>query len=173
MRATIPTDVYSSNMRFWCQTSWFRLSLRAGQTEFDCSWNRNWQKPTNRFGGRRMCKGNDSVSLPTACSRWNSKVRMKILAARISSLKPTEAPCRSLAKRFRKPRSIARSLHTKPFGFNRFRVLTVTTGPERVKSLLTACTQLKTGHGLFLFADRTILENSQAILLHSWQTGRA
>ncbi|HXT13491.1 MAG TPA: replication-relaxation family protein [Candidatus Angelobacter sp.] len=64
-------------------------------------------------------------------------------------------------------------IHEKRFGFNRFRVLTVTTGPERVKSLLTACTQLKTGHGLFLFADRTILENSQAILLHSWQTGRA
>lgn len=65
----------------------------------------------------------------------------------------------------------ARAIHEKNFGFNRFRVLTVTTSPERVKSLVEACSKLKTGHGLFLFADSAILERSE-ILSHIWQTGR-
>jgi hypothetical protein len=61
------------------------------------------------------------------------------------------------------------NLHHSRFGFNRFRVLTVTTSAKRVNSLVEACSQLKSGHGLFLFADRTILKN---ILSESWHTGR-
>jgi hypothetical protein len=64
------------------------------------------------------------------------------------------------------------AIHEKQFGFNRFRVLTVTTGPQRVKSLVEACSKLKTGHGLFLFADASILEQPRNILTHTGQTGR-
>jgi hypothetical protein len=63
-------------------------------------------------------------------------------------------------------------IHEKQFGFHRFRVLTVTTGPERVKSLRDACSKLKSGHGLFLFTDRAVLDKPQDILSHVWQTGR-
>ncbi len=67
----------------------------------------------------------------------------------------------------------AQSLHQTRFGFHRFRVLTVTTSPERVQSLVNACAKLKTGHGLFLFADRSVLENPTDIFSALWQTGRA
>jgi hypothetical protein len=56
------------------------------------------------------------------------------------------------------------------FGFHRFRVLTVTTSAARVKSLIDACSQLKRGRGLFLFADRTILEKPGLFSL-PWKTG--
>jgi DNA-binding Lrp family transcriptional regulator len=58
------------------------------------------------------------------------------------------------------------------FGSNRFRVLTVTTSTPRVKSLIDACSKLKRGQGLFLFADRTILENPIQIFSAVWKTGR-
>jgi DNA-binding Lrp family transcriptional regulator len=64
----------------------------------------------------------------------------------------------------------AQSIHRTRFGFNRFRVLTVTTSAERVKSLVGACSQLKRGHGLFLFADRTILSGD--VFFPIWQTGK-
>lgn len=66
----------------------------------------------------------------------------------------------------------AQGIHEKWFGFNRFRVLTVTTNSERVKSIVDACYKLKTGHGLFLFSDQLILENWSDILRHPWRTGR-
>ena len=66
----------------------------------------------------------------------------------------------------------AQSIHRTRFGFHRFRVLTVTTGTERVTSLVDACSELKRGHGLFLFADRTVLEKPSEILSRTWQTGR-
>ncbi len=62
-------------------------------------------------------------------------------------------------------------IHEGRFGFHRFRVLTVTTSKKRLKSLLDACSQLKSGHGLFLFADRTILDKPTEILSALWQTG--
>jgi len=64
------------------------------------------------------------------------------------------------------------SIHEKHFGFRRFRVLTVTTNAARVKSLVAACSKLKSGHGLFLFADRTILDKLGGIFSATWQTGR-
>ena len=60
-------------------------------------------------------------------------------------------------------------LHSSLFGFHRFRVLTITTSAGRVKSLVEACAQLEHGHGLFLFADRTILAGD--ILTSACQTG--
>lgn len=64
------------------------------------------------------------------------------------------------------------SVHRTRFGFHRFRVLTVTTSTVRLRSLVEACAQLKSGHGLFLFADRTILEKPDDILAPLWQTAR-
>jgi hypothetical protein len=61
-------------------------------------------------------------------------------------------------------------LHRIRFGFHRFRVLTVTTSTARVKSLVDACSQLERGHGLFLFADRTILSGDMFSSI--WQTGK-
>jgi hypothetical protein len=66
----------------------------------------------------------------------------------------------------------ANKLHRSQFGFHRFRVLTVTTSAARVKSLVHACSQLKSGHGLFLFLDQATLEEHGDILTVPWQTGR-
>ncbi len=63
-------------------------------------------------------------------------------------------------------------LHQSKFGFHRFRVLTVTKSAARVKSLVEVCAQLERGHGLFLFADRTILEKPEDIFSAVFQTGR-
>jgi hypothetical protein len=61
-------------------------------------------------------------------------------------------------------------IHQRNLGINRFRVLTVTTSAERVKSLVAACSQLKRGHGLFLFADKAILTGD--LFAPVWQTGK-
>lgn len=66
----------------------------------------------------------------------------------------------------------SQSLHLRQFGFHRLRVLTVTTSAERVASLVNACSQLKRGHGLFLFADQSILEKPGDLLSSPWQTGK-
>jgi hypothetical protein len=66
----------------------------------------------------------------------------------------------------------SQGIHRSRFGFHRFRVLAVTTSAERVKSFLDACSQLQHGHGLFLFADLTILDGPD-ILSAPWQSGKA
>jgi hypothetical protein len=67
----------------------------------------------------------------------------------------------------------SQSIHRERFGFHRFRVLTITKSAERVQSLVSACARLTRGHGLFLFADRTILEKPEDILSAILQTGRS
>src|ERR1039457_1738001 len=62
-------------------------------------------------------------------------------------------------------------IHQRHLGIQRFRVLTVTTVAARVKSLLDACSQLKRGHGLFLFADRTVLEKDPFSAV--WRRGKS
>ncbi len=62
------------------------------------------------------------------------------------------------------------NLHRTRLGIHRFRVLTVTTSAARVNSLVEACSQLKSGHGLFLFADQSILTGD--ILMERWRIGR-
>jgi hypothetical protein len=49
------------------------------------------------------------------------------------------------------------NVHRKLFGWPRFRVLTVTTNPHRLATIVEACRSLKHGHGLFLFTDATTL----------------
>jgi hypothetical protein len=61
-------------------------------------------------------------------------------------------------------------IHQRNLGIHRFRVLAVTTSVARVKSLVDACSQLKRGHGLFLFAGREILSGD--MFSPVWQTGR-
>jgi hypothetical protein len=66
----------------------------------------------------------------------------------------------------------SQSIHRKRFGFHRFRVLTVTSSAERLRSLVEVCSQLKRGHGLFLFADRASFEKAADIFSLTWQIGR-
>jgi DNA-binding Lrp family transcriptional regulator len=66
----------------------------------------------------------------------------------------------------------SQGIHRTRFGFNRFRVLTVTTSAARINSLIDACSRLKSGQGLFLFADWKSLEKADDIFSLPWQTGR-
>jgi DNA-binding Lrp family transcriptional regulator len=66
----------------------------------------------------------------------------------------------------------SQSIHQTQFGFHRFRVLTVTTSAARLKSLIEACSKLERGQGLFLFADRTVLEKPGDMFLAVWQSGK-
>lgn len=63
----------------------------------------------------------------------------------------------------------SQSIHRSRFGFHRFRVLTVTTSSARVKSLVEVCSELKRGHGLFLFTERSVLEKPDEILASTWK----
>lgn len=64
------------------------------------------------------------------------------------------------------------NLHRKRFGWQRYRVLTVTSKPERVASMQQAVRSLKGGHGLFLFTDAAALNQAPNILTHPWQLCR-
>jgi hypothetical protein len=66
----------------------------------------------------------------------------------------------------------AQAIHRTRFGFHRFRVLTVTQSAARVNSLVDACSHLKIGHGLFLFADRSALANPGILSSPIWRSGR-
>jgi len=64
----------------------------------------------------------------------------------------------------------ANKVHQRHLGIHRFRVLTITTSAARVKSLLDACARLQRGHGLFLFADESMLQRD--LLSAVWQCGK-
>jgi len=66
----------------------------------------------------------------------------------------------------------SQSIHRTRFGFHRFRVLTVTTSAKRMRAIVNACAQLKSGHGLFLFTDRIFLDKPTDIFSLAWQTAR-
>lgn len=66
----------------------------------------------------------------------------------------------------------AQNLHRSRFGFHRFRVLFVTTTPERVCHFIETIRQLERGQGLFLFTDFESLQRAPFILTHPWQTTR-
>jgi hypothetical protein len=59
-------------------------------------------------------------------------------------------------------------LHRSRFGFNRFRVLTVTRSPERVQTMVAACRQLNRGQGLFLFTDAAAFARHPDPLTLAW-----
>lgn len=58
-------------------------------------------------------------------------------------------------------------VHTSALGLPHFRVLTITASPTRLKSLIAECSQLESGQGLFLFADKSILTGD---ILSGWRT---
>jgi len=59
-------------------------------------------------------------------------------------------------------------IHRSRFGFHRFRVLTVTKSAERLHSLIETCSQLKSGHGLFLFTDRASISKPEDLFGPIW-----
>lgn len=61
-------------------------------------------------------------------------------------------------------------LHRSRFGWERFRVLTFTTGSERVRGIQQACEALPHGHGLFLFLDAASLTGGTDVLTLPWET---
>jgi hypothetical protein len=61
-------------------------------------------------------------------------------------------------------------VHQRHLGIQRFRVLTITTIEARVQTLLQACSQLKRGHGLFLFADQSVLKKD--LFSPVWHSGK-
>lgn len=63
-------------------------------------------------------------------------------------------------------------IHKTRFGFQRFRVLIVTTSAGRVASLAEACSKLKSGHGLFLISDHEVITRSENILKVFWKNGK-
>lgn len=64
-------------------------------------------------------------------------------------------------------------VHRRRFGFQRFRVLTVTTSTARVESLVAACQELERGRGLFLFADLASVTAHPDLLTLPFQSGHA
>ena len=62
-------------------------------------------------------------------------------------------------------------LHRSRFGFHRFRILTVTSSLRRVENIVACCQNLERGHGLFLFADRDSLAQTDP-LAYDWKSGR-
>lgn len=63
----------------------------------------------------------------------------------------------------------AQNLHRTEFGWDRFRVLTVTTDKARLNAMREVCRRLKRGHGLFLFAEAKSLQTTADILTVDWQ----
>jgi hypothetical protein len=62
------------------------------------------------------------------------------------------------------------NLHRTFLGWQRFRVLTVTTNPARLATMQKACRALRRGQGLFLFMDSTSLRDQLDIFPLPWQT---
>ena len=64
------------------------------------------------------------------------------------------------------------NLHRTRLGLHRFRVLTVTNGPERVQTLVEACRQLERGQGLFLFTAAEAVRAHSYPLAMPWVSAR-
>jgi hypothetical protein len=63
-------------------------------------------------------------------------------------------------------------IHRSRFGFHRFRVLTITKSTERLHSLIRTCSQLKSGHGLFLFTERASISKPEDIFGPIWHPAK-
>jgi hypothetical protein len=66
----------------------------------------------------------------------------------------------------------SQKIHSACFGLPRFRVLTVTKSIERLQPLITACSELKHGQGLFLFTDWETLARSGDPFSPIWRSTR-
>jgi hypothetical protein len=65
-----------------------------------------------------------------------------------------------------------RGIHRSRFGFHRFRVLTVTKSAERLRSLIETCSQLTSGHGIFLFTDRASISKPEDVFGPIWHPAK-
>lgn len=65
----------------------------------------------------------------------------------------------------------SQNLHRTRFGWERFRVLTVTTSSQRIQGIKEACQGLKHGQGLYLFAEAKALLQTDPIAC-GWTSGR-
>ena len=65
----------------------------------------------------------------------------------------------------------SQNIHRTRFGWQRFRVLTVTTNQQRVQGIIKTCQRLAHGHGLFLFAEAKDLLQSDPFA-YCWTSGR-
>lgn len=63
----------------------------------------------------------------------------------------------------------AQGLHRDRFKCDRFRVLTVTSSPQRALNLAGACDNLTRGRGLFLFTNSEALRASPDVFSHPWR----
>ena len=63
----------------------------------------------------------------------------------------------------------AQDVHRDRFKCDRFRVLTVTSSPQRALSLAAACDALTRGRGLFLFTDADALRASPDVFSYPWR----
>jgi len=63
-------------------------------------------------------------------------------------------------------------IHRRNFGIHRFRVLTVSTDPDRVRGMIKACQKLNQGRGLFLFNDIDTLKSNPDLFSPAWLTVR-
>lgn len=66
----------------------------------------------------------------------------------------------------------SQEIHCSRFGWNRFRVLMLTTNAARMKHMIEACGTLERGNGLFLFTDTTSMNRNEDTLSHCWKTAR-
>ena len=122
-----------------------------------------------------------SASSPTGYSPWNTRVenaqleRVHFFLEADRGTMPVIRSGLTQTSFYRKliayEATWTQKIHQRRLGIHRFRVLTVTTVAARVKSLLEACSQLKRGHGLFLFADRTVLEKDPFSAV--WRRGKS
>lgn len=61
-------------------------------------------------------------------------------------------------------------IHRARFGFHRFRVLTITSTPQRTANLMAASRKLRSGQGLFMFSDEPTLTSAADALSMPWRT---
>lgn len=64
----------------------------------------------------------------------------------------------------------SQGIHRNRFGFHRFRVLTVTSTPQRNANLIAASRKLRSGQGLFMFTDAAALTFTADTLTMPWRT---
>lgn len=64
------------------------------------------------------------------------------------------------------------NIHRTRFGWQRFRVLIVTTDKQRLETMLETCRSLPHGRGLFLFTDSKSLSNHTDFFAARWRTCR-
>lgn len=62
------------------------------------------------------------------------------------------------------------NIHRKRFGFDRFRVVTVTNTTQRAEHLAAAAKKLKVPPGLFLFTDAISVQSERDFFFHRWRT---